>query len=349
MANDLFRGSMGLCLIPFLVSACGSNTSTEVQASAGGAGGAGSTGGAPSNGGAMASREKQSCANLPATCGPGSGDDCCASPVIPGGTFNRQGSAAGPATVSDFRLDKYEVTRGRFRAFVAAVVGGWRPPSGSGKHVHVNGGRGVIASDGGDELGWDSAWDANLPATTGAWDQALSCVSGSDTWSPTPANENRAMGCLSWFDSYAFCTWDGAFLPSEAEWSYAAEGGSEQRAYPWSVPPDSTTIDCTFANWSYCVGDVGALDDVGSESPKGDGKWGQAGLQGNASEWAVDWWMFMYPVPCTDCARLPAGSIRDLNGGTFHDDEKGQLNSVRHNAPPDRRWDAFGARCARAP
>jgi len=33
--------------------------------------------------------------------------------------------------------------------------------------------------------------------------------------------------------SHAFCIWDGGFLAGEAEWNYAAAGGSEQRSYPW--------------------------------------------------------------------------------------------------------------------
>jgi formylglycine-generating enzyme required for sulfatase activity len=32
-----------------------------------------------------------------------------------------------PATVRDFYLDEYEVSVGRFRKFVSAWVGGWRP------------------------------------------------------------------------------------------------------------------------------------------------------------------------------------------------------------------------------
>ncbi len=50
---------------------------------------------------------------------------------------------ADPASVSGFRLDKYQVTVGRFRQFVAASVAGWRPAAGSGKHAHLNGGQGL--------------------------------------------------------------------------------------------------------------------------------------------------------------------------------------------------------------
>ena len=48
------------------------------------------------------------------------------------------------------------------------------------------------------------------------------------TWtSAAGANEKRPQNCLSFYDLHAFCIWDGGFLPSEAEWEYAAAGGSD--------------------------------------------------------------------------------------------------------------------------
>src|SRR6185312_9797256 len=96
-------------------------------------------------------------------------------------------------------------------------------------------------------------------------------------------------GCITWYEAYAFCIWDGGFLPSEAEWNYAAAGGSEQRAYPWTT---TSTIDCSYANYAGADGggqcQAGGLDDVGSQSPQGDGKYGQSDLAGNAWEWTLD-------------------------------------------------------------
>lgn len=60
----------------------------------------------------------RSCVGLPASCGANKSDDCCASPEVPGGMFYRSYDLAGdvasgdtksPATISSFRLDKYEV------------------------------------------------------------------------------------------------------------------------------------------------------------------------------------------------------------------------------------------------
>ena len=60
---------------------------------------------------------------------------------------------ADQATVSEFRLDRYLVTVGRFRAFVSAWSGGngWLPSPGSGKHTQLNGGLGLqnVADDAG--------------------------------------------------------------------------------------------------------------------------------------------------------------------------------------------------------
>src|SRR5206468_2614756 len=75
-----------------------------------------------------------------------SGESCCISLVVDGGAFIRSydGIDGGAftddrfhAAVATFRLDKYEVTVGRFRSFVDFVDSGWTPPRGSGRHTHL--------------------------------------------------------------------------------------------------------------------------------------------------------------------------------------------------------------------
>jgi formylglycine-generating enzyme len=296
-------------------------------------------------------------------CGPSGNESCCTSIDVTGGTFYRSydgvsagyTSTASPATVSTFALDKYEITVGRFRQFVVAWDSGWTPPAGAGKHSYLNGGSGLANSGvaGTYEAGWNTEWTSALATTASVWTTNLSCGASWQTWTPSPgANENLPIDCVTGYEAYAFCIWDNGFLPSEAEWNYAAAGGGAsdgQRVYPWSSPSTSLTIDCSYSNYSAC-GD--APNAVGSESPKGDGKWGQADLAGNVWEWALDW-DAAYANPCTDCAYLTSVGSSDngiYRGGSGTDQPGEQLVSFRGaQAPPSNRYFNIGARCARVP
>ena len=182
--------------------------------------------------------------------------------------------------------------------------------------------------------------------TASAWNDDLA----TGTWTPAAAsNEDLPITQLDWYEAYAFCIWDGGFLPSEAEWNYAAAGGSEQRAYPWSpaFPPGSDAVDCTQANFDGCP--AGRVEAVGLKSPAGDGKWGQADLAGNVWEWNLDWYEDRYVTPCVDCANLTAADYHVIRGGSFGNIASALLVSFRAFDPPYYRGDLVGVRCARAP
>lgn len=273
------------------------------------------------------------CSGVAPTCGPTGASDCCASALVPGGTFNRDNNAAYPATISDFRLDTYEVTVGRFRQFIAGYAENL-PASGSGKNPNNPA-----------DTGWDAAWNASLPADVAALrDRFRAC--GERTWTDTPGdNEALPINCLSWFEAFAFCVWDQGRLPTEAEWNYAAAGGAEQRTYPWSVPPSSTTIDKTYATYD------GPVAPVGSKSPKGDGRWGHADLSGGVFEWVQDF-SAVYPVPCVDCAVLgpvPTPALRGDRGGSYWSVPIQLMTSYRGQVMPAQRQGNLGVRCARQP
>ena len=290
-------------------------------------------------------------------CGPTANESCCASLPVTGGTFKRSydgvtfTDASFPATVSSFKLDKYEVTVGRFRQFVDAWVGGWRPAAGAGRHTHLNGGNGLAAIGGGHEPGWDTTWEDLLASTKLAWDTSLACVApGTQTWTSTAgSNEKRPLNCVAWQEALAFCTWDGGFLPSEAEWNYAAAGGSEQRVYPWSTPANSTTIDCSHATYNDGAScSASGPKGVGSASP-GNGKWGHADLGGNVWEWALDWGA-SYSSECSDCTNLTLPASRKaIRGGGYTVSASLVAASYRSDAPPESRGFGIGIRCARSP
>jgi formylglycine-generating enzyme required for sulfatase activity len=125
-----------------------------------------------------------SCPGLPSICGPTGSEPCCGSLLVPGGTFYRSfdyGTDAAytdmtnAATVSDFRLDRYEVTVGRFRQFVDAGMGTQSNPPAAGAGARALAG---LADQG----GWDPAWNASLTADTAALSVALDCSAQSPVW-----------------------------------------------------------------------------------------------------------------------------------------------------------------------
>ena len=295
-------------------------------------------------------------------CGP-TAESCCASAEVAGGTYYRTYTNSGggptgeadPATVSSFRLDKYDVTVGRFRQFVAAWNNGagYTAAAGSGKHTHLNGGQGLanIGSNGSYDTGWLPADNSHIAPT----DTNLVCDSSYATWTSTAGNrETLPISCVNWYEAYAFCIWDGGFLPSEAEWEYAAAGGGQQREYPWGTTAPGTMnqyaiYGCHYPSGSTsCTGwsNIAPMGIAG----QGAGAWSQFDLVGNMHQWNLDWWYPQsYVNPCTDCAYLAVTETRCFRGNAFNGPMSTLVPTGRNGTFPTDRFHYIGFRCARSP
>jgi formylglycine-generating enzyme required for sulfatase activity len=285
-------------------------------------------------------------------------DSCCTSLEVSGGTYFRTygdpdgGAPADPATISDFALDEYLVTVGRFRRFVEAWNGGsgYLPAAGSGKHAHLNGGQGLAAegNPGTYEQGWLASDNANVAPTNAH----LACNAVYPVWTANPGTqENLPINCVNWYEAYAFCIWDGGFLPSEAEWEYAAAGGSAQRKYPWgSTDPGSANqyaiYNCDYPSVSGNCNGAQKIAPVGS-AKLGAGLWGQEDLVGELWEWDLDFGGAY--AACTDCANLQATTKRVVRGSNFIYAAADLLPTYRNSLGPATRLGDVGFRCARSP
>jgi formylglycine-generating enzyme required for sulfatase activity len=273
--------------------------------------------------------------------------------------------------VSGFRLDEYDVTVGRFRQFVNTVLPpdggtGWTPPEGSGKHTHLNGGQGLVdlgtAADAGNvyEPGWLASWDSYVASPLAS---SVASCDGVSTWTPSPGTqENLPINCVNWYEAYAFCIWDGGFLPSAMEGEYAAAGGSQQRVYPWgSTEPGVANQYAIYGDSPinvcyYPGGDAGTCTGLANIAPVGTptlgaGLWGQLDLVGNVGQWNLDSLVNYYAIPCADCIQSTIGNSAGIRSADALYYGTLVLHSFFLGANDDATTlsSAVGFRCARSP
>jgi formylglycine-generating enzyme required for sulfatase activity len=203
------------------------------------------------------------------------------------------------------------------------------------------------------ETGWVTSDNSNIAPT----DDHLACNRGcAETWTASPSSkENLPIDCVNWYEAYAFCIWDGGFLPSEAEWQYAAAGGIQQRRYPWGSTEPGTANQYAIYNYYYPSGDGGIANFMGvsniapvGTAMLGVGLWGQLDLYGNMWQWVLDW-SATYVNPCTDCGYVTGSFGRILRGGGFDNDGSLLLPPNRSYMDPAFRAHQNSFRCARTP
>ncbi|HYO92987.1 MAG TPA: SUMF1/EgtB/PvdO family nonheme iron enzyme [Polyangiaceae bacterium] len=274
----------------------------------------------------------------------GASGACAEALLVPAGSFAR-GSPKTSGDVSEhpehsahvaaFFLDRYEVTVGRFQRFLAAAPKAPPKPA-AGAHPLIP------------QSGWRSEWNQELSVSSDQLELAL-VECGATSTGTSPDRDALPMSCVSWYEAFAFCVWDGGRLPTEAEWEYAAAGGDEDRMYPWGSqePVIARAIfGCLFDSRLGCL--PSDLPPVGN-APAGSGRFGHEDMAGSLWEWTLDHYAAYDARPCDNCAVLDRGEGRVFRGGDFSSEDTSVLRSAtRYAFLPEYRDAARGFRCARA-
>jgi formylglycine-generating enzyme required for sulfatase activity len=273
---------------------------------------------------------------------------CAEMVVVPAGTFTM-----GSETIDDMRggerrpegpvhqvtfakpfaVGKYPVTNAEFAAFIDAT--GYRPAAKCG-----------VAMDNAD----DAPVDFRGP------------LFGNK---PAP---NAPVVCVNWKDARAYTLWLSGLtgkkyrLLSEAEWEYAAKGGSKTK-WPWG---DNDLDACKYENtfdldsaaalppgsklsWqpTDCHDGHGMIAPVGSYPPNGFGLYD---MIGNVWQWTEDCSFVLYPATPTDGSAIEAVGPcekRAVRGSSWYTRQERHRPTFRGRDTEDTSSHQFGFRIAR--
>ena len=153
-----------------------------------------------------------------------------------------------------------------------------------------------------------------------------------------PAFKEFPVVGVTWNQADAFCKFQDAHLPSEAEWEKTARGFFGN-PFPWG-PAEAA---CDLANINGCVKDTAKVGNYEA----GKSPFEVRDLAGNVREWVNDW--YKADEYKTAALYIPIGpdngTLKVVRGGSYLDSARDVRSSARFAYDPEREFDDVGFRC----
>lgn len=185
-----------------------------------------------------------------------------------------------------------------------------------------------------------------------------------DGWVPRLTTEQWPMILVSWYGANAYSLWAnakdwtnyrdeggedvGSFLPSEAQWEYAARG-AKSRPFPWVEGPPTPELLRFGRHRRGNTYQANTLPLADVNKPLGVSPFGLLHMAGNVWQWCRDWYAEdFYQRPESKLAnpfnRTPT-LVRSERGGSWIGPAELCRSSFRRGRPPLARGRCLGFRC----
>jgi formylglycine-generating enzyme required for sulfatase activity len=126
-------------------------------------------------------------------------------------------------------------------------------------------------------------------------------------------------------------------LPTEAEWEFAARGGTRSQGYKYAGSNSLASVAWYDGNSGY------KTHSVGQKQPN---ELGLYDMSGNVWEWCNDWHGDYDNSPSTNPKGPSSGAYRVLRGGSFRGSATGCRVACRLYSGPSFRFNNYGFRVA---
>jgi formylglycine-generating enzyme required for sulfatase activity len=184
---------------------------------------------------------------------------------------------------------------------------------------------------------------------SGQYPWGLTWNTSSNKWEPCSGYDNYPVP-VSWYGAAAYCDWLNTKktslifkLPTEAQWQYAAQCGTQYKYEGLS--------DTWYDDFGWMTSNSGTKSHEVGTALKGKSPWNLKDICGNSWEWCSDWYGTTYPSPTaidpTGAIAAPNLTMHVMLGGSFYETKDNV--ALPHRNSYNSIWNNDGLRvCAMA-